>query len=49
MSSFRSGFSVLPPVVKNLLIVNALCYLANVVIEMRFNYSINETLGLILS
>jgi membrane associated rhomboid family serine protease len=46
MSSFRSGFSVLPPVVKNLLIVNALCYLANVVIEMRFNYSINETLGL---
>lgn len=46
MSSIRSGFSVLPPVVKNLLIVNALCFFANVVIEMRFNYSINETLGL---
>ncbi len=46
MSSFRSGFSVLPPVVKNLLIINGLCYLANVVFEMRFNMSLNETLGL---
>jgi membrane associated rhomboid family serine protease len=46
MSSFRSGFSVLPPVVKNLLIINGLCYLANVVVEMRFNVSLNEMLGL---
>ncbi len=46
MSSLRSGFSVLPPVVKNLLIINGLCFFANVVIEMRFNYSINEALGL---
>lgn len=46
MSSLRSGFSVLPPVVKNLLIINALCYLANVVFEMRFNHSLNESLGL---
>lgn len=46
MSSFRSGFSVLPVVVKNLLIINGLCFLANVVLETRFNYSLNETLGL---
>jgi len=46
MSSFRSGFSILPPVVKNLLIVNALCFLANVIIEARFNFSLNETMGL---
>lgn len=46
MSSFRSGFSVLPPVVKNLLIINGLCFLANIVFEMRFNISLNQTLGL---
>jgi hypothetical protein len=42
MISFRS----MSPIVKNLLIVNGLCFLANVVIEARFNYSINEFLGL---
>jgi membrane associated rhomboid family serine protease len=46
MSSFRSGFSVLPLVVKNLLIINGLCFLANVVLELRFNYSLNEVAGL---
>jgi membrane associated rhomboid family serine protease len=46
MSSFRSGFSVLPPVVKNLLIINALCFLAKELFEMRFNFSLNESLGL---
>lgn len=46
MSSFRSGFSILPVVVKNLLIINGLCFLANIVVEARFNYSLNETLGL---
>ena len=46
MSSFRSGFSVLPPVVKNLLIINALCFLAKELFEIRFNFSLNESLGL---
>jgi membrane associated rhomboid family serine protease len=46
MSSFRSGFSSFPPVVKNLLIINALCFLINIVFETRFNISLNETLGL---
>jgi membrane associated rhomboid family serine protease len=46
MSSFRSGFSVLPPVVKNLLIINALCFLVNLVFQSRFNMDLNETLGL---
>lgn len=46
MSSFRSGFSVLPPVVKNLLIINALCFLVSLVFESRFNISLNENLGL---
>lgn len=40
------GFSILPPVVKNLLIINGLCFLINVVLEARFNYSLNEHLGL---
>lgn len=46
MSSFRSGFSVLPPVVKNLLIINALCFLVSLVFESRFNINLNEKLGL---
>lgn len=46
MSSFRSGFSILPVVVKNLLIINGLCFLANIVVEARFNYSLNESMGL---
>ncbi|MES2780621.1 MAG: rhomboid family intramembrane serine protease [Bacteroidota bacterium] len=46
MSSFRSGFSIIPIVVKNLLIINGLCFLANMVLETRYNYSLNETLGL---
>jgi membrane associated rhomboid family serine protease len=46
MSSFRSGFSSFPPVVKNLLIINGLCFLVNIVFESRFNISLNETLGL---
>lgn len=37
---------MLPPVVKNLLIINGLCFLANVVLESRFNYSLNSLLGL---
>lgn len=47
MSNFRpSGLSLLPPVVKNLLIINGLCFLANVVMEYRFNISLNSICGL---
>lgn len=46
MSSFRSGFSILPPVVKNLLIINGLCFLANYVLDQQFHFSLNEKLGL---
>lgn len=46
MSSFRSGFSVLPPVVKNLLIINGLCFLAGLVLEMRFDFNLNQAAGL---
>jgi membrane associated rhomboid family serine protease len=46
MSSFRSGFSAFPPVVKNLLIINGLCFFVNLVLESRFQISINEKLGL---
>ncbi|MFA6261488.1 MAG: rhomboid family intramembrane serine protease [Bacteroidia bacterium] len=45
MNQFRQT-SILPPVVKNLLIINGLCFLANVVLESRFNYSLNSLLGL---
>lgn len=40
------GFSILPPVVKNLLIINGLCYLVNVVLETRFGFSLNTKMGL---
>jgi membrane associated rhomboid family serine protease len=47
MSNFRpSGLSILPPVVKNLLIINGLCFLANVVLEYRFNTDLNAICGL---
>lgn len=45
MNDYRQP-SILPPVVKNLLIINGLCFLAHVVLESRFNYSLNELLGL---
>lgn len=40
------GFSILPTVVKNLLIINGLCFLINVVMEERFGFSLNQKLGL---
>jgi membrane associated rhomboid family serine protease len=46
MSSFRSGFSVLPPVVKNLLIINGLCFLAGLVLKARFDFNLNQFAGL---
>ncbi|MBP9688231.1 MAG: rhomboid family intramembrane serine protease [Bacteroidia bacterium] len=45
-NNFRpAGFSVLPPVVKNLIIINGLCYLLNVILESR-GFSLNQMLGL---
>lgn len=41
-----SRFQILPPVVKNLLIVNGILYLATVVLENKFGYDLSEYLGL---
>jgi len=47
MNDYRpGGFQILPPVVKNLLIVNGLFFLATVVLEEKFRIDLNETLGL---
>ncbi|MCE2787001.1 MAG: rhomboid family intramembrane serine protease [Bacteroidota bacterium] len=47
MSNHRlSDFSILPAVVKNLLIINGLCFLAYVVLADRGIINLNETLGL---
>ncbi len=40
-----NGFSILPPVVKNLLIINALLYLGTLAAS-RFNIDLNDILGL---
>lgn len=40
------GFSNFPPVVKNLLIINGLCFLANVVLADKGLYNLNAHLGL---
>ena len=40
------GFSILPPVVKNLLIINGLIYLAQVVAEKSFGIDLADLLGL---
>lgn len=41
-----SQFQILPPVVKNLLIVNGIMYLASVVLESKFGYDLADILGL---
>jgi membrane associated rhomboid family serine protease len=47
MNSYRpSSFSILPFVVKNLLIINGLCFLANVALDYRFHIDLNELFGL---
>ena len=47
MSQYRmNGFQMMPPVVKNLLIINVLMYLATVVLGSRFNIDLNGLLGL---
>jgi len=40
------GFQVLPPVVKNLLIINILLFLLTYVLEMKTGFDLNEYLGL---
>ena len=41
-----SSFQILPPVVKNLLIINGLFYFANWVMQNKFNFDFIEYLGL---
>lgn len=41
-----SGFQVLPPVVKNLLILNILIFLLTYVLESKIGFDLNEYLGL---
>ncbi len=41
-----SRFQILPPVVKNLLIVNGIMYLATVVLQEKFGYDLSQYLGL---
>lgn len=41
-----AGFSFLPPVVKNLLIINGLLYLATISMGTAFNVNLTEVLGL---
>lgn len=46
-NNFRPvGFSILPPVVKNLLIINGLCWLIGYVLKARFGFDLNRQLGL---
>jgi membrane associated rhomboid family serine protease len=42
----RGGFSMLPVVVKNLLIINGLMFLANVIAQSRLGVDLNHWLGL---
>ncbi len=47
MQQFRpTGFNVLPPVIKNLLIINVLFYLATIALSSSFNIDMVEYLGL---
>lgn len=47
MQQYRpSGFSMLPPVVKNLLIINAIFFLATIVMQSTFNINMVKYLGL---
>jgi membrane associated rhomboid family serine protease len=40
------SFSVFPPVIKNLLIANVLCYIATFVIQHTFHYDLTDAFGL---
>ena len=47
MQQFRpSGFQVLPPIVKNLLIINGLMFLASTVLETQLHVDLSRYLGL---
>lgn len=47
MNQFRpTGFKILPPVVKNLLIINGLFYLATMAAKIRFHVDLEDILGL---
>ncbi|MBN2682592.1 MAG: rhomboid family intramembrane serine protease [Bacteroidales bacterium] len=46
MNSYRSGFGSIPPVVKNLLIINVLFFLATIVMQSRNDFNLNGYLGL---
>src|ERR1039458_3209000 len=47
MQEYRpSGFNVLPPVIKNLLIINGIFYLATVVLDMKMHIDLTSILGL---
>lgn len=41
-----TGFNVLPPAVKNLLIINGIFYLATIVFELKLNMDLSDILGL---
>ncbi len=41
-----TGFSILPPVVKNILIINGILFLATAAFGARYNIDLNERLGL---
>lgn len=40
------GYSMLPPVVKNLLIINGIAFLATIVLETKFRISLNSEFGM---
>jgi membrane associated rhomboid family serine protease len=46
MSTYFGRMGGTPPVVKNLLIINVLMYLATIAIRQAFNLDLNDTLGL---
>lgn len=40
------GFRMMPPVIKNLLIINVLMFLGTMIVESKFNIDLNKILGL---
>src|SRR5688572_7644951 len=47
MNNYRTGgFQMLPPVVKNLLIINGLFFLVTFMLQQKFHFDLTEKLGL---
>lgn len=47
MSHYQAGgFNMLPPIVKNLLIINGIMFLATIVLQANFQINLNSVLGL---